>query len=163
MRAIRTHRMRLIVHPRQQHLPALNAIHLYLSLLPILKVELRDVLELVFLRHDSGSGAKSGAVGISKDGAVEEVKPGDGTDTGGNNGGQREHETERQGEGKGGEMEARFGIVCKLLQAWLVMRSINIMAANQRSFHGPAVAPPCGLFRSPFSLVAPSVCPYLQK
>ena len=74
--------MRLIIHLRQQDLPALNAIHFYLALLAILEVECCEAFQFVFLRHGSGGGAESGAAaGSSEEGAVEEVDSEEQVDT----------------------------------------------------------------------------------
>ena len=98
MRAIRTHCMRLIIHLRQQHLTALNTVHLHFSLLPILEVERRETFELVFLCHGSGRGSESGAVaGSSEEGAIEEVEPGEKVDAGIRDGKERGHEIEGMG------------------------------------------------------------------
>lgn len=68
--------MRLIVHLRQQHLPALNPINLNLSLLAILEIELGNALELVFLRHRSSGGQSESRAqwedGSFKQAAVED-------------------------------------------------------------------------------------------
>lgn len=50
----------------QQHLALFDAMNLHLPLLPILQIQSRNALELVFLCHNSSHGAKSGCLGSDR-------------------------------------------------------------------------------------------------